>query len=179
MKLLFVCAGNTCRSPLAEVIMKKEIKRRNVDWIRVGSAGISAREGLPAAENARIVAKNLGSSLERFKSKELTSNRAKSADLILTMTGQQKRMVVEKWPELRSKTMTISEFSGSRRRSIEDPLGGSIDVYMDCAKVLSDEVRRILKKLLTWHNSEIKGSGLSRSSIGRRKSIGGKRGFRK
>lgn len=148
MKLLFVCTGNTCRSPLAEAIMKEELRKKGLNWIKVGSAGISASQGLSASENARIVATKLGLSLDRFRSKPLTLARAQSASLILTMTDAQKRQIVEKWPALESKTMTISEFSGSKNKSIADPLGGSVDVYLDCARLIRDEVRRIVKKIL-------------------------------
>lgn len=135
--------------------MKEELRKKGLDWIKVGSAGISACQGISASENARIVAKRLGLSLDRFRSKPLTLARAQSANLILTMTDAQKRQIVEKWPALESKTMTISEFSGSKNKSIADPLGGSVDVYLDCARVIRDEVRRIVKKIArTTHEGE-------------------------
>ena len=149
-------------------------KRQGIDWIEVRSAGISASEGARATENARLVAKKLGSSLDRFRSSQLTLRRASNADLILTMTEQQKKEIVERWPKLESKTMTISEFTGSKRRSITDPLGGSIDVYMDCARLIKDEVTRIIKKIVRTKSRDVT-LGLGGSKARRREPIG-KRG---
>ncbi len=178
MRLLFVCTGNTCRSPLAQAIMKMELRKKGIDWIEVSSAGISANEGARATENARLVAKKLGSSLDRFKSSQLTLRRASNADLILTMTEQQKKEIIERWPKLESRTMTISEFTGSRRGSIADPLGGSIDVYMDCARSIKDEVKRIVKKLVSSKSCNVT-LGLARSKKKRREPIGKKGQSRK
>ncbi len=148
MRILFVCTGNTCRSPLAEVIMKHEAAKAGLRDVVISSAGLSAMDGGPASENARLAARELGLSLSRFRSKPLTRRRAKLADIILTMTKRQKREIVRRWPEAGPKTSLISEFSRSGRKGIDDPLGGSLNDYRECAKKLSDEARRIVRRLL-------------------------------
>ncbi len=145
--ILFVCAGNTCRSPLAEIIMKEEIKRHRLSGIRVSSAGVSAIEGARASENARKTARNLGLSLARFRSKPLTRRRLALADLVLTMEDSHKKRITEEYPSYSEKVYLLSEYSGSGRGGIEDPAGRSEDGYMECAMILKDEIRRVIGKL--------------------------------
>jgi protein-tyrosine-phosphatase len=148
-RILFVCAGNTCRSPLAEALMKRELTERHLRGISVSSAGVSATEGLPAAGNSNEVARELGVSLSRFRSRPLTARRVALADLILTMERQHGEGIVERWPRADGKIHLISEFSGSGRRGIFDPVGKPLQVYRECGLVIQDEIKRIVPKVRT------------------------------
>jgi protein-tyrosine phosphatase len=145
--VLFVCSGNTCRSPLAERILKHHLKKRRRKGINVSSAGTGALDGLPASEGARNVAREIGVSMAGFKSKRLTWRRVARADLILTMTPYHRDDVGMKWPDAAGKTHMLSEYTGSERGPITDPVGGSHAVYARCAADLSDEIQRLLPKL--------------------------------
>jgi protein-tyrosine-phosphatase len=145
--ILFVCTGNTCRSPLAEVMMKARLKQANIADVNVSSAGTAAFEGAHAAADARAVARRMGLRLGGFRSHPLTQLRIRRADLVLTMTAYQKRMITERWPEAARKTFVISELSGSGRGAITDPIGKSETVYERCAADLADEITRLVPKV--------------------------------
>lgn len=145
--VLFVCSGNTCRSPLAEALMKRDMRKRGMDGISVSSAGVSAAKGLPAAENSRVVARELGASLAGFKSSPLTPRRIAVADLILAMESKHRDRIRDRWPGAGDKVYTISEFSGSGRVGIPDPVAGPLRAYRECGSALEDEINRIIPKI--------------------------------
>jgi protein-tyrosine-phosphatase len=145
--ILFVCTGNTCRSPLAEVIMKRVLRDEGIRNVNVSSAGTSAVEGGRVSENASLAARELGLSLSGFRSRPLSPRRVHGADLILTMTRSHMEEITKRWPEAEDKTFVIGDYSGSGRRSIHDPLGGSEKDYTECAEVLSYETAAVLRRL--------------------------------
>ncbi len=126
--------------------MKHEAVKAGLN-LSVSSAGTAAVNGERASENARLVASRLGLSLSAFRSKPVTERRVKLADLVLTMTKAQKQEVIQRWQDAKTKTYLISEFSGSGRRAIDDPLGGPLDDYLILAAQLKDETKRIVRKL--------------------------------
>jgi protein-tyrosine-phosphatase len=145
--ILFVCTGNTCRSPLAERILKARIKEQGWRNFRVASAGTGAVEGEPASGSSKRAARKIGVSLAGFRSKPVTASRVARADLILTMTYAHKHDIEMRWPEAAGKTHAISDYTGSGRGSIIDPIGGPDKVYEACAADLWDEIRRLIPRV--------------------------------
>jgi protein-tyrosine-phosphatase len=147
LRILFVCTGNTCRSPLAEVIMKNRIRETGLEGVATTSAGTAADRGIAASPNARAVAKEMGLSLTRHRSKPLTDTRVARADLVLTMTGSQRTLVMEMWPAARERVFVLPEYSGSGRGYIDDPIGQPLETYRKLARVLQDEVKKVLLRV--------------------------------
>jgi len=145
--VLFVCLGNTCRSPLAEVVLKSGLKKAGTRKVNVSSAGTGAFEGGRASSGSTITARRMGLSLARFRSKPLTQLRVRRADLILTMTGSQKQEIVARWPEEQDKTFTLSEYSGTGDGDVRDPVGGPLSAYYRCGDRLHAEIKRIIPRL--------------------------------
>ncbi len=145
--VLFVCTGNTCRSPLAEMVLKSELKKAGIEKLKVSSAGTGAFEGTRASSGSALTARRMGLSLARFRSKPLTRLRVRRADLILTMTGSQKLEVRSRWPEEAAKVFTLSEYSGSGEGDVRDPVGSPPPVYYRCGERLKRETRRILPRI--------------------------------
>lgn len=144
MKVLFVCTGNTCRSPMAEGILK--ILAKDDDTIKVLSGGLLANEGSGASENAILAAKELGIDISSHRAANVNPDAIAQADIILTMTEAHKSALIDMYGADPVKTYTVMEYAGFSG-DIADPYGGDLDVYRRCAKQLSEAVSAAYKKM--------------------------------
>ena len=154
--VLLVCTGNTCRSPMAEVLCRHLIAKKlqcadqelEDQGILVMSAGIAAVPGgRPSAEAVEVMAQS-GLTLEGHVAQPLSERLAHQADFIFTMTAGHRQAIIQQWPNLNDRVQVLS----ADHRDISDPIGGSLDVYQSCAKQIESELRdRIASmKLETW-----------------------------
>lgn len=137
--VLFVCTGNTCRSPIAEAILKA----KSTDGIEVKSAGIFASNGTPASANTAAVLKEKGID-SNHSSSLLTKELIDWASYILTMTNSHKQEILYRFPEASSKVFTLKEYVGSAG-DISDPFGGPVEIYRETYK----EMEPIIETLIT------------------------------
>lgn len=138
IKVCFVCTGNTCRSIMAERLMKKILKNRKIDNIKVSSKGLSAT-GENINENAKLVLKEYKALSSNRKSVRL--GKIDKNTLYITMTDQQKLMINSK------KVISFKELIGY---DIADPYGKSIDVYERTAKELISGINILIEKMELW-----------------------------
>jgi tRNA threonylcarbamoyl adenosine modification protein (Sua5/YciO/YrdC/YwlC family) len=137
LEIVIVCTGNTCRSPMAEMLLKQKlaaangipIERLPQHGIHVCSAGITANNGSPAADQAINVLGKQDLDLTCHRSQPLSYALANSADLILTLSNSHQQAIVNEWPEFADKTSLLAS-DGS---SVSDPIGGSYEIYQQCA----------------------------------------------
>ncbi len=147
--ILFVCSGNSCRSPMAEGIIKTML---NTEYVDIRSAGTSAIDGLPASINAQTVVKEFGGDISSHKTKYLTRELVEQADLILVMEYKHYETVLELMHDAAVKTFLLKEYKRrTKYNQISDPVGKDIDVYRDTAlemypslKFVAQDVRKRL-----------------------------------
>lgn len=110
MHILFVCTGNTCRSPMAEALMRHLAKEQSVK-VEVRSAGVSAWDGSSMSSHAQQVLRDWNIDGRDFSSQSLKPTTVEWADLILTLTTGHKQHVLQQFPEMTEKVFTLKEFA--------------------------------------------------------------------
>jgi len=149
LNLLFVCTGNTCRSPMAHVLAERSLASAGWDGVNVRSAGVSAMPGSAASEGAIQAAAENGLDLEGHRSSSVTEDTVQWADLILTM-GAHHLMAVEALGG-GGKTAMLSAFAEGREDGrgwgVPDPFAGDLEVYRDSFRVLEELVETAVAKL--------------------------------
>jgi protein-tyrosine phosphatase len=150
--IVFVCTGNTCRSPLAEALCKKRLAERlgcsvaelPARGYRVLSAGLAAPAGLPAADQAVEVAAAMGADLTQHASRPLTPELAGSADHLLVMTGGHLRALVDHFPAGPARPRLLNPAG----QDVADPVGQPREVYEACAGQLLGYIDRLVEEWL-------------------------------
>jgi protein arginine phosphatase len=146
VKILFVCTGNTCRSPLAEAILKQKASPK-IHSVR--SAGIFAANGENASDHAIAVLKE--HTIEHLhRSKMLSKEDVEWATYIFTMTAMHKEHIISQIPQAADKTYTLKEFvyeNSVNNLDVSDPFGGSLDIYRKTYSELKELIELMLEKL--------------------------------
>lgn len=141
-QILFVCSGNTCRSPMAEGFCK-QILADDSEY-NVLSAGTSANSGESATQEAITALQNHGIDISKHRSRLLTPDLVSASRFIFAMTGRHRQKVLELCREADGKCFLLSEYS-----EIDDPFEQDQEVYNACARQVLAAVQARVAQILS------------------------------
>jgi len=136
--IVLVCTGNTCRSPMAEGLLKHKLAQAGEVWsgVNVLSAGVAASEGAMASQQAVDVMEAKGIDIACHESRPLSDAIMHQADIVLTMTRGHRAAILAAWPEMSDRVFTLRPDGGD----IADPVGGSVELYEQCARQIEESL---------------------------------------
>lgn len=147
MNILFVCTGNTCRSPMAAAIMEKIAVENDLD-VLIESAGLFANVGGTASDEAIEALDNMGIDLTFHQTKPITEELIEKSDIILAMTQAHKELLK---PMAGDKVYTLKEYAGDSG-DISDPYGVDLEEYEETAKEIYDALVDVAEKIADIQN---------------------------
>lgn len=149
VQFLFVCTGNTCRSPMAEGMMRKYLAEKalcSVDHLeekcyKIVSAGVMGIVGMPASIDAQAVCQARGIDISSHRSRGLNRELIEESDFIYVMSRSHKEQIVSMWPDAAVKCELLA-----KDRDILDPIGGTEQDYEDCARIIEKAIKEKFKE---------------------------------
>jgi len=144
-RILFVCSGNTCRSPMAEALAREIIRRQYGGAIDVCSAGVFALPGARATPEAVEALAEAGIDLKGHRAALLSTALVEEADLVLTMTAMHRHQILQLASDSGHKVHVLADYAGWGG-DLEDPIGRPLAVYRDCASRLRTLVTAALAR---------------------------------
>ena len=146
-KILFICAGNTCRSPMAAAAFRQLCAEAGLNGIESLSAGLHVTAGEPVSVQARFALHQAGIPDPGGVSRALSAAMIEAADRIAVMTASQRREVLGRWPEAAGKVRLLLSYAPAAEGDIADPAGGNSEAYIHCLESMLPALKRLVHDL--------------------------------
>lgn len=147
-RILVVCTGNVCRTPMAKALIEREIGRAGLDdRVSVDSAGTYALVGGGASGGSVQAMADRGLDISEHLGKQITAELVAQADLILVMEERHRRQIFVTWPRALAKTFLLGEMAGEHA-DVADPYGMDQLEYDKAASIIESYVRRGMPQML-------------------------------
>jgi protein-tyrosine-phosphatase len=159
-RVMFVCTGNTCRSPMAEGILRQMAENDGLEFMDVTSAGMSTYDGYPATSFAVRVAHNAGIDISSIHSTQLVRELMSEADLILAMAKNHYDQMLSLYPEYSHKVFMLKVFpehGANPDLGVADPIGLDLDFYEKTFGEIKAELERIWPHIKNMYYNKIQG----------------------
>jgi len=144
VNVIFVCTGNTCRSPLAEGLARKMARQRGISGVTFASAGTGAPDGSPASDASILVGIERGVDLSTHRARTLTSDMIDDDTLLLALSASHLPSLPAVAPEATVYLLDEYASRGESQRSVSDPFGGDLDDY----RIAADDIEAMLRGAL-------------------------------
>lgn len=158
-RVMFVCTGNTCRSPMAEGILRSMAKEDNLEHMDVISSGVGTLDGYPATGHAVRVAKKDGVDISNHHSIQLITELMEEADLIFALAFDHYEKMRLMYPEDVDKIHMLKGFphnQAGKGLSVADPIGLDFEEYQKTYNAIKAELKRIWPYIKEWYKRKIK-----------------------
>ena len=139
--ILFVCTGNTCRSPMAAAVAIEFFTQSGLA-AQISSCGVYAWNDAPASQNAISAMSAMGLDLSTHSARRVNREILGAAGIIITLTAGHKTQLLADFAEFSEKIFTFGELCGDNR-DIPDPFGGDMDTYLACASDIKNRIETI------------------------------------
>lgn len=146
MKVLFVCTGNSCRSPMAKALFKKMAEEQNLH-VEVDSCGTATLVGMSASKDAIEALRREGIDISGHKSKPINKELVDWADLIFVMERRHLDRILEDFPEARAKVHLLSKYANDEEKDIIDPIGKPREVYEELLLTLKFYLPKVIERI--------------------------------
>jgi protein-tyrosine-phosphatase len=150
-KILFICLGNLCRSPMAECLLRARLESKGKRDIQISSAGFLDQTGFCPPEEIRVVMDEAGIDVSLHSSSPVTEEKIREADLIIVMEKRQREYLCRQFPDEAYRIFMLSQFDyqNPEERDVTDPMGQALPLYKDCFNEIKALVEGLTEHILS------------------------------